>query len=274
MTQFGSLTSMDPIKLFSEYLKVTGVTHIDPEPAGDPLLIGKRLGLLNGSSWVTLWANFFGRLYAPGAHLVNVGNEAVQMSFMQAHAKGEPTPPPSNIQAFVRYALDLVEFAQVDAILITCSTMNRSYPAVEEALNPLGVPVLPIDRPMMESAVNRGGRALVMATHGPTVASTQALLKETAQRLGKEIEFSGQNVEAAWYKLAAGDVAGHNQLLAEALRRHIEQEAITSVVFAQLSMSVFLLSHPDPLAEFGVPVLTSGQCGFEAARDILIHDPG
>jgi hypothetical protein len=155
--------------------------------------------------------------------------------------------------------------------LITCSTMNRSYPAVEEALKPHGVPVLPIDRPMMESAVNRGGRVLVVATHGPTVANTQALLQETAQQFGKEIEFSGLNVEEAWYKLAVGDVSGHNQALAEGLRRQIEQEEISSAVLAQLSMSVFLLSYPDPLAEFGIPVFTSGQCGFEAVRDILIH---
>jgi hypothetical protein len=272
MIQFGSLTSMDPIQLFSEYLKVTGVAHIGLEPRGDPQLIGKRLGLLNGGSWVTLWANFFGKIFVPGAHLVNVGNEALQMNFMQAHSKGEPVPPASNIQAFVRYALDLVEFAQVDAVLITCSTMNRSYPAVEEALKPHGVPVLPIDRPMMESAVNRGGRVLVVATHGPTVANTQALLQETAQQFGKEIEFSGLNVEEAWYNLAGGDVSGHNQALAEGLRRQIAQEDISSAVLAQLSMSVFLLSYPDPQAEFGIPVFTSGQCGFEAVRDILIHE--
>jgi hypothetical protein len=271
MIPFGSLTTMDPIQLFSDYLKITGVAHTGPEPSGDPRLIGKRLGLLNGGSWVTLWANFFGRIFVPGAHLVNVGNEAVQINFMQAYANGDPVPPTSNIKAFVRYALDLVEFAQVDAVLITCSTMNRSYQAVEEALKPHAVPVLPIDRPMMESAVKRGGRVLVVATHGPTVANTQALLQETAQRLGKGIEFSGLNVEEAWYKMAVGDVFGHNQTLAEGLRRRIKEEEISSVVFAQLSMSIFLLSYPDPLAEFGIPVFTSGQCGFEAVREILIH---
>ena len=38
------LTNTDAIRLFSDYLKVTGVAHITPEPSGDPALIGKRIG--------------------------------------------------------------------------------------------------------------------------------------------------------------------------------------------------------------------------------------
>ena len=41
------------------------------------------------------------------------------------------------------------------------------------------------------------------------------------------------------------------------------------MVLAQLSMSVFLLSYPDPAAAFGVPVFTSGQCGMEYMRELL-----
>ncbi|GAB4434630.1 MAG: aspartate/glutamate racemase family protein [Anaerolineae bacterium] len=259
----------NPLQLFGDYLKVTGVAHIDPEPEGDPALIGKRLGLLNGSSWVTLWANYFGRLFLPGVHLVNVGNEAVQMNFMQAHRDGLPTPPQSNIDAFTRYAKDLVELAQVDAVLITCSTMNRAYPQVQAALTPYGVPVAQIDRPMMERAVAHGGRVLVVATHGPTVGSTQALLQETAGAMGRAVTFSGLTVEAAWRRLAVGDVAGHNDTLAQAIRSHLAQEAIGCVVLAQLSMSVFLLSYPEPASAFGVPVFTSGQCGMEHMRELL-----
>jgi aspartate/glutamate racemase len=261
----------DAVRLFSNYLRVTGVAHTEPELEGDPRLIGKRLGLLNGSSWITLWANYFGRLYVPGVHLVNVGNEAVQMSFMQAHAQGLPTPPPSNIKTFVRYARDLVELAQVDAVLITCSTMNRSYPQVQEALFSYGVPVIQIDRPMMERAVMHGGRVLVVATHGPTVESTQRLLQETAEALQAEVSFSGVTVEQAWRCLARGDVEGHNEVLARAIRKACQREAIGCVVLAQLSMTVFLLSYPDPVSQFGVPVFTSGQCGFESIKELFVN---
>ncbi len=269
------LQGLDAMRLFSDYLRVTGVAHIGPEPdhsRGEVTspLHGKRLGLLNGSSWITLWANYFGRLYLPGVHLVNVGNEAVQINFMAAHAAGRPCPPPSNIDAFVRYARDLVELAQVDAVMITCSTMNRAYTQVEAALAPYGVPVVPIDRPMMEQAVALGGRVLVVATHGPTVASTQALLSEVAAEMGREVSFGGLTVEEAWHRLAAGDVLGHNRVLSESIHACLQREPIRSVVLAQLSMSVLLFSHPDPVAEFGVPVLTSGECGFRRMYQLLV----
>ncbi len=263
-------SSIDPIRLFSDYLRVTGIAHLGLEPAGEPGLVGKRLGLLNGSSWITLWSNYFGRLYLPGVHLVNAGNEAVQMNFMDAHQKGLPCPPQSNIEAFIGYARDLVELAQVDLVLITCSTMNRAYPQVAEALRPYGVPVIQIDQPMMERAVDQGGKILVVATHGPTVNSTQALLRETAAHLGKEVSFSGTTVEAAWECLAAGDVSGHNLALTQAIHTHLDRDPAGCVVLAQLSMACLLFSYPDPLAEFRIPVYTSAQCGFEKAHELLM----
>ena len=264
------ITGLDAMRLFSDYIRVTGLAHTGPEAEGDPRLLGKRLGLLNGSSWITLWANYFGRLYLPGVHLLNAGNEAVQVNFMEAHSAGQPAPPESNIRAFQRYAIDLVELGHVDAVLITCSTMNRAYPQVQEVLKPYGIPAYQIDRPMMERAVNHGGRVLVLATHGPTVESTRKLLQETAEELKREVSFTGCTVEEAWSCLARADIAGHNRALAEAIRDRIRSETISCAVLAQLSMTVFLLSYPDPQAEFGIPVFTSGQCGFEAVRDSFL----
>jgi aspartate/glutamate racemase len=261
----------DPLRWFGETLRLTGVAHTGPEKWGQPEFFGKRLGLLNGSAWVGPWANYFGRMFVPGAHLINVGNEAVQINFMEAHERGLPTPPQSNIDAFVRYAKDLAEMGQVNAILITCSTMNRSFPAVVDAMKPYNIPVIQIDRPMMERAVRHGGKTLVIATHGPTVASTQALLRETGDELSTAIDFAGETVEEAWHCLAEGDVQGHNEHLARAIRVRQQIEKIDSVVLAQLSMTVFLLSFPDPVSAFGIPVFTSGQCGFERAAEVLRH---
>lgn len=263
---------MNHMTLFSDYLHVTGVAHTDPVPTGDSALMGKRLGILNGSSWITLWANYFGRQYLPGVHLVNIGNEAIQINFMEAHDAGKPTPPQSNIEAFTRYARDLVELARVNAVLITCSTMNRAYPAVQQALAPLGVPVIQIDQPMMQQAIKHGGRVLVVATHGPTVISTQVLLRETAEGMGKTVDFDGLDVPAAWNSLEEGDVEGHNTALANSIRARLNVDSsLRCVVLAQLSMTAFLLSYPDPEAAFGVPVFTSGQCGFERVREVLTN---
>lgn len=263
------MKNSDALRLFSDYLKVTGVAHTEPEATNQPALAGKRLGLLNGSTWVILWANYFGRVYLPGVHLVNAGNEAIQINFMQAHAAGLPTPPQVNIDKFVRYALDLVELAQVDAILITCSTMNRAYAQVQAALAGRGVPVVQIDRPMMDQAVRQGSHILVVSTHGPTVESTSQLLREVAQARHTSVQLSGEIVVDAWQSLARGDVVRHNELLAQSIRRRQEMEEIDCAVLAQLSMTVFVLSYPDPTKEFGIPIFTSGQCGYEYVRTLL-----
>jgi hypothetical protein len=265
-----AIQSSEAIQLFSNYLRVTGVAHTGPEPQGDPRLVGKRLGLLNGSSWITLWSNYFGHKYLPGVHLINAGNEAVQINFMEAHSAGMASLPAANLFAFKRYAIDLAELGHVDAVLITCSTMNRAYSQVRGVLRRYETPVYQIDRPMMERAVEHGGRVLVIATHGPTVKSTQALLQEVAREAGSAVSMTGALVGEAWDCLARGDVEQHNAILAKKIRDTMQAEEIGSVVLAQLSMTVFLLSYPDPIREFGIPVFTSGQCGFEAIREVLV----
>ena len=205
-------------------------------------------------------------------HLVNVGNEAVQINFMEAHERGAPTPPQPNIDAFVRYARDLVELGHVDAILITCSTMNRAYPAVAEALRPWRIPVDP-DRPADDGARRAprrqdAGRRHARADGGQHAGPAAA--RRPPSR-GRRSLSTAMTVEEAWHRLAEGDVQGHNDALARAIRAQQAAGRIDSVVLAQLSMTVFLLSHPDPVAEFGIPVFTSGQCGFERVAEVLRH---
>ena len=260
---------VDPVQLFSDYMKVTGVPSLAPANGPDPRLAGKKLGVVNGSSWVSLWPTYFGKLMLPGVKIINVGNEAVQLNFMEAHHHGRPCPPQINIELFCRYARDLFDLVKVDAILISCSTMNRAFRQVSEHMKDLGVPVVQIDEAMMEEAVSTEGRILVIATHGPTVQSTQNLLRETADRLGRLVDFVGATVEEAFDLLGQGEIARHNRLIADTIRDVQNREHIDVVVLAQLSMSVFAFSHPDPVADFGVPVLNSGQTGFRRAGEIL-----
>ena len=160
----------------------------------------------------------------------------------------------------------------MDVVLITCSTRNRAYREVERALGPRGVPVVQFARPMMEAAVARGGRALVVATHGPTVASTQALLKETAEEMGREIAFRGAEVEAAWERLAAGDVAGRNGAGPHDPQALAEDRALLGGAGAAL-LAALLFSYPEPERAFGVPVYTSAECGFRRVREVLAERP-
>lgn len=260
---------IDPIRLFGDYMKVTGVPQLADATSPDPALAGKKLGLVNGSAWITLWCNYFGKAILPGVKLVNVGNEGVQLNFMRAHHAGEPCPPPVNIELSSNYAKDLVDLVHVDAVMITCSTMNRAYTQVSARMKGLGVPTVQIDEAMMEEAVSTGGRILVVATHGPTVKSTQNLLQETAERMGRKVDFAGATVEEAFECLGQGRIAEHNQIIADAIRKAMAARHVDIVVLAQLSMAVFAFSHPDPVADLGVKVLNSAETGFRRAGEIL-----
>ncbi len=260
---------MGDLELFDAYMRVTGTPSLEHDSSAEPGLRGRTLGLLNGSAWIMLWSNWFGRRILPGVKLVNAGNDAVQLSFMAAHRRGEPVPPRRNVEAFARTAVDLATLHAVDAILITCSTMNRAFPAVEEAVRPYGVPVVQIDQPMMERAVGLGERILVVATHGPTVENTRALLLETAARLGRTVQVEGATVAEAFDQLGAGRTRDHNETIARAIRAATSRGRFDCAVLAQLSMSVFALSYPDRPAAFGLPVLTSGEEGFSRMRAVL-----
>lgn len=260
---------VDPIKLFGDYMKVTGVPSLQFEAAADPLLAGKKLGVVHGSSWTTLWSNYFGKKLLPGVKIINVGNEAVQLNFMGAHQREEPCPPQLNINLTANYAQDLFDLYGVDAVLLSCSTMNRAFRQVQERMHDFNVPVVQIDEAMMEEAVRTNGRILVIATHGPTVKSTQSLLQETADRLGKSVDFRGATVEKAFHFLGEGRIEDHNDLIARTIKTQQERHPIDIVVLAQLSMSVFSFSYPDTLVAFGVKVLNSGETGFRKAGELL-----
>lgn len=262
-----------PKLLFSEYMKLTGVPSILPEEGPIPELQGRKVGVINGSNWISLWSTYFGKKILPGVKIINSGNEAVQLNFMEAHHKGEKCPPQTNIDLFVQHAIDLVNLQSVDAILISCSTMNRAFEDVRKAMEPYNVPVVQIDQAMMDEALTAEGKILVVATHGPTVENTKDLLRETAERKGKKVTFYGATVEEAFELLGQGRIDEHNEAIANAIRSVTRMETIGVVVLAQLSMSVFSFTYPNPREEFGVRVLNSGDTGFSRVRQLLMKEP-
>ena len=56
----------DLIRLFSDYMRVVGVPRLDFDRADDPALQNRKLGVINGSSWVSLWSSWFGKKHLGG----------------------------------------------------------------------------------------------------------------------------------------------------------------------------------------------------------------
>lgn len=160
----------------------------------------------------------------------------------------------------IREYAKLAESAGADLIFNQCSSVGE---AASEAARDVKVPLVKVDERMAEVACETGRRVGVIATLGTTLGPTCRLIRETAKRMGKDIEIVERLCEGAFDKLIAGDRKTHNEMVISAIRE-LAQE-VDVVVCAQGSMTALL---PD-LGETPVPVLTSPRLGVEKAVQVL-----
>ncbi|MEW9516269.1 aspartate/glutamate racemase family protein [Streptomyces tubercidicus] len=174
----------------------------------------------------------------------------------QARAQG-----PESVAEDVAAALAEAARDGARSALCTCSTIGSVAEAAGAAL---GLPVLRVDRPMASAAVAAGPRIAVLATVESTLAPTEALIAEEAQRAGREVRVRTVLVPGAWERFESGDTDGHLSMVAAAAREVRDAEVI---VLAQASMA--------PAAEgldAGVPVLSSPRLGLRAAAQRAASD--
>lgn len=169
------------------------------------------------------------------------------------------TIPKQNYFKFAAYAHYLEE-AGVDLILLACSTFNR---AVELARPMINTPMLQIDRPMMDLAVQNGTRIGLLATVPTTVPASERLLKLAACEAGKEATVKTVLCAEAFAEIKKGNVNGHNEILIREIDKLSRD--VDAIVMAQVSMSAL-----EPmLTNTKVPVYNSGRTGFAKVREIL-----
>ena len=154
----------------------------------------------------------------------------------------------------------VAEKSGADLIFSQCSSVGEVADAAAELVN---VPVVKVDAEMARVACEAGDRIAVVATLGSTLAPTGRLIEASAARRGKRVELRSVLIDDAFELLEAGDRAGHNQRVVEAIRKLAPE--VDVVVCAQGSMAAVL---PE-LGDVGVPVLTSPRLGVESAVRIL-----
>ena len=167
--------------------------------------------------------------------------------------------PKENFFKFASYCYYL-EKAGVDMILLACSTFNQ---AVEHARPMINIPILQIDRPMMDIAVKTGKKIGLLATVPTTIPSSERLLNTAAGEAGKKIGITTILCTRAFEEIKKGNVDRHNELLLEEIEKL--SRSVDVIVMAQVSMSAL-----EPmLKNTRVPVYNSGRTGFNRVREIL-----
>jgi aspartate/glutamate racemase len=219
-------------------------------------LSGKTLGIIHAAVFTAASLEPIAREIMPEVSIMHAGDDTVQRDNLAAPVG---TIPKVNFYKFATFAR-FFEDAGIDLIVLACSTFNQ---AVEFARPMIHVPMLQIDRPMMEKAVATGRRIGLLGTLPSTMPSSERLLRQCAADAGKEIEVLPVLNDKAFKILRAGDPATHNAMLLEDIKRISPQ--VDCIVLAQGSMSVL----EKDVAGNSVPVYTSPRLAFERARSIL-----
>ena len=203
------------------------------------------LGLIHTSATLIPVFQQLAAQHLPGTKLFNIVDDSLVKNIM---ARGG-TPD----KAIYKRVLDYVRSAEdsgADYILVTCSSIGD---AIEAAAAEVQVPVLRVDQPMADQAVNTGRRVGVIATLATTLRPTADLVERRAKLAGKEIALTAIVCEGAFEALMAGDAQKHDRLVAAGLEELASN--VDVILLAQASMARVVDSLSE--AQKPVPILTS-----------------
>jgi len=184
------------------------------------------LGLIHTSATLVPVFQQLCNEYLPGVQVFNIVDDSLIKNVIKC---GELRP--DNARRVVNY-VGSAEAAGADYILVTCSSIGA---AVEASAALTKVPVLRVDQPMADQAVQTGTRIGVIATLPTTLGPTSDLVQRRAAAAGKEIELTSVLCEGAFDALMSGDAATHDAMVARALKDLVTK--VDVVLLAQASMA-------------------------------------
>jgi Asp/Glu/hydantoin racemase len=216
----------------------------------------KTLGLIHTSATLVPVFAQLCKDKLPGVDVFNIADDSLIKDVIR---RGELTP-----QTAQRVAVHIAsaEAAGADYILVTCSSIGR---AVEMAAGQAMVPVLRVDQPMADKAVQTGKKIGVVATLPTTLEPTADLIQRRAAKAGKKITLTSRLCEGAFDALMSGDGAKHDAMVAAALKELSQQ--VDVIVLAQASMARVVdgLSAADKR----VPILASPGLAVDYLATVL-----
>jgi Asp/Glu/hydantoin racemase len=204
----------------------------------------KTLGLIHTSATLVPMFQQLCNTYLPHVKTFNIVDDSLIKNVISC---GHLTP--ETARRVVNY-VGSAEAAGADHILVTCSSIGA---AVEASAALTKVPVLRVDQPMADEAVQTGKRIGVIATLSTTLDPTTDLVARRALAAGKEIELVSKLCEGAFDALMSGDSATHDAMVTSALQDLASRMDV--IVLAQASMARVVDSLPEE--DKKIPILAS-----------------
>ncbi|MFZ5808339.1 MAG: aspartate/glutamate racemase family protein [Chloroflexota bacterium] len=200
--------------------------------------------------------NDLSKEYLPEVEIYHVADE---MLLKLVLAQGGLSP-----FIFQRVAEHVVAAERAGANVVQCTCSSIS-PCVDAARPMVGIPVLKIDEPMVDQAIQLGRRIAVAATAPTTLKPTTELVYERAKAQGVTVEVEARLCEGAYKALFSGDTQTHDEIVRRNLRELMESHEV--IVLAQASMA--RVADTLSAEEKRIPILASPRLAMEYARKVL-----
>lgn len=166
---------------------------------------------------------------------------------------------------FQRVAEHVIAAERAGASVVQCTCSSIS-PCVDAAQPLVGIPVLKIDQPMVDQALQLGKRIGIAATAPTTLQPTTELVRQRANLHRIAVEIEARLCEGAYQALFSGDMQTHDEIVRQNLRDLMTRNDV--VILAQASMA----RVADTLApeEQRVPILSSPRLAIEHLKQVLV----
>ncbi len=216
----------------------------------------KTLGLIHSSATLVPVFQQLCEQYLPHINVFNIVDDSLIKNVI---ACGQLRPVTA--KRVVDY-IGSAEAAGADYIMVTCSSIGA---AVEAAAVFTSVPVLRVDQPLADKAIEAGKRIGVVATLATTLEPTSDLVRRRAAITGKEVVIESVVCEGAFDALMNGDTATHDTLVASALKQLLQK--VDVILLAQASMARVVNALDE--ADKKLPVLASPPVAIQYLATIL-----
>lgn len=216
----------------------------------------KKLYTINTvNTFVEIILKPFGLPFAKAHPEVEMYNILDDSLLKDTLAAGQATPA---VAARMLHYVQAAQSGGADGVIVTCTSVNAATAWIRPMVP---IPVLNIEEPVAQAAVENGRRIGVLATLATSPAAIGRTIERISAEKGKPVEIVNRVVDGAFDVLCAGDREKHDSMVNEALYNLARE--VDVIAFAQISMS--LLAH-DPVR---VPLYKIGTSGFDRILSLM-----
>lgn len=162
----------------------------------------------------------------PGVQIVNIADDSLITEVIQ---NGKVS---ASVRERMLHYFKAAASLKPDFIVSACSSVGA---VAEEADSVLDVPVIRIDKAMIEAALNTSERIGVLASLSTTVEPTCDYICRLAKKRGQKVEIVPKVADGAYEANVAGNTELHDSLIMQAAREI--KDSVDILILAQGSMA-------------------------------------